>query len=246
MISIKKYLFLFFALTFSLNTYCCSCRETRIDFPLKAINYSLDSSNITSHEIDIIFEGILIDSKLIPDKDQQDLILNFEVTDVFKGECRDTITIYTNRDMSGCGFEGAIGKYVILSAELNDNGDFIAFRSDCWYGVSSHMEPKRYNDLRDFLISLKYGIDGNYIFNQKNHYWPILDSSTPVVPLMVYSILNNKINGKWLVYDKAGNMIESGTYENGTRIGKWTYLNRFSKNNGNLIYSTYDFGYRRY
>ncbi len=36
-------------------------------------------------------------------------------------------------------------------------------------------------------------------------------------------LLKGKLHGEWLMYDQNGKKLASGTYENGTRVGKWFF-----------------------
>jgi antitoxin component YwqK of YwqJK toxin-antitoxin module len=36
-------------------------------------------------------------------------------------------------------------------------------------------------------------------------------------------LMKGKLHGEWLMYDVNGKKLASGTYENGTRVGKWFF-----------------------
>jgi antitoxin component YwqK of YwqJK toxin-antitoxin module len=38
-----------------------------------------------------------------------------------------------------------------------------------------------------------------------------------------YSIQGGKLNGPWLLYNRKGEIVESGLYKNGNRRGTWLY-----------------------
>ncbi|MGM0636604.1 MAG: toxin-antitoxin system YwqK family antitoxin [Bacteroidota bacterium] len=38
-------------------------------------------------------------------------------------------------------------------------------------------------------------------------------------------ILNQKLHGEWMSFDKDGNKLAKATYENGNKVGKWFFWN---------------------
>lgn len=219
-----KYTITVFFLLFGVYLYGCSCSEPTVDLPIKEMNLSLDSTKLREIDNSIIFEGILVlelfDS--LSRYNQRGQV--YEVTDVYNQECVDSITVWTALNSGSCGFESTLGEYSIIVASEKEDGTYYNARADCWRGVSENIEPSRFQDYRNFLISIKYKIDGFYSFSQRRRYWDRNNSESVKVPQVIYSIINGQLNGDWWLYDKRGFLIEKGRYVNNRMTGVWKYL----------------------
>jgi hypothetical protein len=203
----------------------CSCSELPVDLPIKEMGIGIPEANYRATKSDIIFEGILIDwSRDSTTRRRRNVRMLFEVTDVYKGNCIDSIVVWTNPDVGGnCGFWAKEGNYAIVFVAKDDNLDWYTLRSDCWQGANQGLEPTRFNKFRSFLISIVYQIDGAYTFYQQRHYWPLRDDPRKLVPNIEYTIKNGLLDGPWLLYNRRGKVVESGTYRSGRRRGTWIY-----------------------
>lgn len=216
--------------------YCCSCKSTTTELPIREIGLSITSEETNKDSL-IIFEGILIDTMLIDVPGEHSFVLIYEVTDVYLGECLDTIEIYTNSSSSSCGFITDIGYYAIIKGMKNRKGQWKTYRQDCWKGVSSHNEKNRFEETRAFLISIKYKIDGEYHFRQLQDYWQNDMKTKNYVPQLTYKITNRKLNGLWQIHDRSGMLIETGEFRDGVRFGEWKFVE-------NIDVWSFDYNYK--
>lgn len=217
------------------SIHSCDCNGGYVDLPIKEMGLGLENSVIKKIDAEIIFEGILISIKHDSTKRIKDYALLFEVTDVYKGECIDTITVWTNHTGGGCGFRAKIGTYSIVVAAKDDMDQTLyTFRADCWGGASYYLKPRRFSILRDFLIAITYRIDGTYSFDQLKFYWSDNESDQSFTKCLEFSIVDQKLSGAWNVFDKSNNIIEKGKYKNGERIETWKYKSVSSNYNSEL------------
>jgi len=208
----------------------CSCSQSMVGLPVKEMGLGIPDANYRAVDADMIFEGILIERTHDSLRRIRDYRMLFEVTDVYKGDCVDTIAVYTNQTEGGCGFKAKEGSYSIVFAEKDDDGTWFTYRPDCWQGASQAFLPRRFQWLRTFLISLAYKIDGQYSLKQKRHYWaPRNNNPLNEVQSVEYSILNGKLHGPWILYTRDGKVVESGLYRAGRRRGTWFYRKKIEK-----------------
>ena len=229
-----KYLFAFITaglLLFGEQVSACSCSPTLVDLPVREIGLGMAEAAYRSVEAEIIFEGILLERKLDSARQRpQNYRMLFEVTDVYKGNCVDTIAVYTSNTGGACGFWAKEGTYSIVFAATDTDGTLFTQRADCWQGANEGQHPDRFRWFRSFLISMTYRINGDYSFHQKKSHWgPKKFDPREIVPAVEYSIQNGKLNGPWLLYNRRGEIVESGRYKNGKRTGTWLY--RIEKEN---------------
>lgn len=209
---------------FTADLIACSCSATMVDLPVREIGLGMAESAYRSVETEIIFEGILLERTFDSTRHIRDYRMLFEVTDVYKGDCVDTIAVYTNRTGGGCGFWAKEGSYSIVFAERDKDGTLFTYRADCGQGANDGYHPARFKWFRSFLISLTYKIDGDYKFYQKRDHWgPKNNDPRNYIPAVEYSIKNGGLNGPWLLYNRRGEIVESGLYRNGVREGTWFY-----------------------
>ena len=222
-----KYLFAILTaglLLFGEQVSACSCSSTLVDLPVREIGLGMAEAAYRSVDAEIIFEGILLERTYDSTRHIRDYRMLFEVTDVYKGDCVDTIAVYTNHTGGGCGFWAKEGTYSIVFAEKDDDGTLFTYRADCGQGANEGQHPDRFRWFRSFLISMTYRINGDYSFHQKKSHWgPKKFDPREIVPAVEYSIQNGKLNGPWLLYNRRGEIVESGRYKNGKRIGTWLY-----------------------
>lgn len=208
----------------------CSCSSSMVDLPVKEMGLGIPDANYRAVKPDMIFEGILIARTHDSLRKIRDYRMLFEVTDVYKGDCVDTIAVYTNHTGGGCGFWAKEGSYSIIFAEKDDDGTLFTYRSDCYKGANREFRPRRFQWLRTFLISLTYKIDGHYSLKQKRNYWgPLNNDPLNEVQSIEYSILNGKLHGPWILYTRDGKVVESGLYRAGRRRGSWFYRKKIEK-----------------
>jgi len=230
---LRLYVLLLFLLKIPEAIQACDCSELSVDLPVKEMELGISKANYRATRSDIIFEGILIDwARDSMTKRRRNVRMLFEVTDVYKGDCVDSIVVWTNPDVGGnCGFWAQKGNYAIVFAAKDDNLDWYTLRSDCWRGVNKELEPTRFDKFRSFLISIVYQIDGEYTFYQKRHYWPLNDDPSKLVPNVEYTIKNGHLDGPWLLYNRRGKAVEAGMYRSGRRIGTWIYRRKIDTDN---------------
>lgn len=229
---IKYILLVGFILLFSI-VYGCSCSGPSVDLPIKEMGISLDNNMIRGNEESIVFEGILIDRiEDLKNPRNPDIGHLFEVTDVYNQACIDSVIVWTPPHSAACGFSAQKNEYSIVVANLKEDGRYYNYRSDCMRGVSKHLEPERFNTYRKFLTSIKYGINGDYVFDQRPYYWPL--NHQKKVPQLIYSIIGHKLNDRWWLYNKSGFLLEAGIYSNGKKSGIWKILENI---NGNFSYT---------
>lgn len=224
-----RFLIFILSLLTSNLVYSCSCSGGYVDMPIKEMGLGVEESVIKKIDAKIIFEGILLSVQKDSTRSIRDYALHYEVTDVYKGECVDTITVWTNNTSGGCGFRARLGTYSIVIAAFNkEDNSLYTYRADCWGGASKYLEPKRFDILRGFLIVIAYAINGEYSFSQRRRYWPIMENLDNYTDCIKFTIDSNKLSKNWIVYDRNENIIEEGNYLRGKRIGTW-YIK--SKNN---------------
>lgn len=217
-------LFVLLICSLSFEVAACSCSSTLVDLPVREMDLGMAEAAYSSVDAVIIFEGILLERTHDSTRNVRDYRMLFEVTDVYKGNCVDTITVYTNRTGGGCGFWAKEGTYSIVFAAKDTDGTLFSYRADCWQGANEGSHPARFQWFRSFLISLTYRIDGDYSFYQKKSYWGGKNNDPGSnVPAVEYSIQDGKLNGPWLLYNRRGEIVESGRYKNGNRRGTWLY-----------------------
>lgn len=200
----------------------CSCSSPLVDLPIREIGLGVAEANYRSEKVELIFEGILLERTYDSTRTIRDYRMLFEVTDVYKGDCVDTIAVYTNHTGGGCGFWAKEGSYSIVFAAKDVDGTLFTYRSDCWPGANEGEQRERFQWFRAFLISITYKIDGHYRFSQKRVFWgPKNNDPRNNVPGVEYSIHNGKLEGAWFLYNWAGEIVESGMYKAGRRHGTW-------------------------
>lgn len=231
----RSYMRRFFAafiplfLLFSGSLKACSCSGSPVDLPIREIGLGMAEAAYRSVDAEIIFEGILLERTHDSTRHVRDYRMLFEVTDVYKGNCVDTIAVYTSNTGGACGFWAKEGTYSIVFAAKDTDGTLFSHRADCWQGANEGYHPDRFQWFRSFLISLTYRIDGDYKFHQKISHWGYKNDPRDNVPAVEYSIQNGNLNGPWLLYNRRGEIVESGRYKNGKRTGTWLY--RMEKDN---------------
>jgi len=106
-----------------------------VDLPIKETGLGLAEATYRDVNPEIIFEGILIERKQDMTKRIRDYRMLFEVTDVYNGECVDTIEVWTNHTGGGCGLQAGvyrrgerIGTWLYLNKrDEGDRLDFLQF-----------------------------------------------------------------------------------------------------------------------
>ena len=202
----------------------CSCSSPLVDLPIAEMGLAFNPTGLGGREGALVFEGILV-AAFVDSTDRHHRLANvFEVTDVYRGECLDSVTVYTGQTSAACGFQAKLNTYSIIITFPGEDGKYSNFRADCRRGVSQFNEPDRFADYRRFLISIVYGLDGQYTFSQRLRYWPLNSSDTPTIPQLTYSIVAGKLNGWWWLYNRTGILRERGRFSNGKRSGRWVLL----------------------
>lgn len=212
---------LIIACLFFLNSsilLCCSCHGPKFYLPkveLFTIGSELDLKVDNS---ELVFEGILIKKEKDSLFQNRDFILTYEVTDVFVGNCIDTIVVKTAVSMASCGYQDLVGSYSIISTSKNNNGDYFIYRSDCSLNVSQKYQPDRYQSFRNLLIVTKYRLDGLYSFRANQ--FRSNGCLNPELSLR-FGIANNLIDGEFSIQDSNGRYLMRGDFYRGLKHGNW-------------------------
>ena len=199
----------------------CDCETSRFDLP----EIELDDSDLTS----IVFKGVLTSSKDTSIDDYHYVKYIYTVLSSYREDLPQTIEVLTPASSDMCGFYDLVGSQSIITAYLT-NGNYRTAREDCAKSVSKHSDPKKFEQWDKFLHSIVQGRDGTYQLQQPVRYYAdgYIDTVYSV-PLISYTIRNSMLEGEWKLYSRGGDLIQSGQYHKGRKIGTWFYTSSMYK-----------------
>lgn len=216
---LRYFLFLIIVLISQHTAQACSCNCFKTDIPVEEIDGLIIKKKDAPKSSALIFEGTLTKTEI----KGENIELSFEVQRYYKGQKTATqIKILTSR--GDCGFRAKTDRKCLIFA-YEYNGLLHTYSSECCRSVVQEQEDSKYTQYKRFLELMLDKPDGTYQFKRlKDDPYACKAFNKEVVPELnlQFTIKNHQLEGKWLLYNFDGTILEKGNYKKGLRSGAWT------------------------
>jgi hypothetical protein len=228
---IHQYYILFLSIFFwSLELPACSCSGYSVDLPLVG---KAERVKIPGHEDEaagknnIFFLGRVIKIDQLIVEHENKTVYHYQVIDKYGSKINDTLRIFTNAHADACGWADVLDGLSFITAYRRKN-QYHTLRTHCIQSVSNTFHPKRFKQWLLFLESIHSGKDGRYEITQAERFRFSEYDSIGFVPAATYTIIDGKLSGEYLIYNRKQDTVEMGNYRSGQKVGVWlmprTYL----------------------